>query len=82
MLAAAEVVQNQAGPPAPGTYRHDFAHDTTPRELPVSKRRIGRHTEFFGLAQTDNQAAIMVLGRLNPHQLQDICAQCRMLLQG
>ena len=39
LIAAGEQVQEQAGPPVPGTYRHDFMSDKTPRHMPVSRRR-------------------------------------------
>ena len=39
LIAATERVQTGVGPPFLGTYRHAFMHDTTPRELPISKRK-------------------------------------------
>ena len=38
LIIAAERVQEEAGPPIPGTYRHAFMNDTTPRKLPISHR--------------------------------------------
>ena len=38
LIAAGEQVQVEAGPPVPGTYRHDFMNDWTPRHMPVSRR--------------------------------------------
>ena len=44
LISAAEVVQGEAGPPVPGTYRHDFRNDTTPRWLPYAKNKSGPYT--------------------------------------
>ena len=59
LIAAGEQVQEQAGPPVPGTYRHDFMNDWTPRHMPVSRRRGTRdYATWFGVAETDDEAAL------------------------
>jgi len=48
-LSVLKVVQAEAGPPVPGTYRHDFMNDTEPREVLVSRRgNMGHFAALLG----------------------------------
>ena len=37
LIAAAEIVPMEVGPPVPGTYRHDFLNGTEPRQVPMPR---------------------------------------------
>ena len=53
LIAAAEVVQEEVGPPVPGTYRHDFMNDREPRQVPMSVRgNMGHFAAISGPTQT------------------------------
>ena len=54
LIAAGERVQEEGGPPDPGTYRHDFLNDRTPRYMPVSRRGTRGYITCVGVAETDN----------------------------
>ena len=75
LIAAAEVVQAEAGLPVPGTYRHHFMNDTEPRDVPISRRgdwSMGRFTATFGTTVTDDDAALQALQWLEPGELHDM----------
>ena len=73
LIAAAEVVQAEVGPPVPGTYRHDFLNDTEPRQVPMSARGNMEHfAAMFGPTQTEDIAAMEVVTQLMPGALHDM----------
>ena len=72
LIAAAEVVQEEVGPPVPGTYRHVFMNDTEPRQVPMSARgNMGHGAATFGPTQTEDVAAKEVATQLMPGALHD-----------
>ena len=73
LIAAAEVVQAEVGPPVPGTYRHDFTNDAEPRQVPMSARgNMERFVAMFGPTQTKDIASMEVITQLMPGVLHDM----------
>ena len=73
LIALAEVVQVEVGPPVPGTYRHDFMNDREPRQVPMSARGNVEHfAAMSGPTQTEDIAAMEVATRMMPGALHDM----------
>ena len=83
LIGAPEVVREEAGPPVPGTYRHDFMNDREPRQLPMSARgNMGHFAALFGPTQTEDAAALEVATQLIPAALHDMSRLLAPVWQG
>ena len=83
LIAAAEFVQEEVGPPVPGTYRHNFVNDREPRQVPMSARgNMGHFAAMFGPTQTEDAAAKEVVAQLMPGALHDMSRLLAPVWQG
>ena len=72
LIAATKVVQEEVGPPVPGTYRHDFMNNREPRQVPMSARgNMGHFAAMLGPTKTEDAAAMEVVAQLMPGALHD-----------
>ena len=67
LIAAGEEVQQEVGPPAPGTYRYHFMGDETPRPCGVPRPRPAPRE-----CVPNDTLAVATLRVLHPGQLHDM----------